>query len=113
MQLVEVCKKSGAAAPLRWQRLVAPGSPIRRVDMRTIVPVALVALFLFAMASTAMAEERTSWVGRDVDNNRVIWSCTRSGGDNWRVSRNGNSDTYETVADDGETLDLQLKGDKG
>ena len=73
---------------------------------------AVLVVSLFAMASTAMAEERTSWVGRDVDNNRVHWSCTRSGGDNWRVSQNGNPDTYETVADDGETLDLQLKADK-
>jgi len=57
--------------------------------------------------------EKTVWVGRDVDNNKVIWSCTKVSGDDWKLKKDGKViGEYEGVTSTDEFFELQLKGSK-
>ena len=75
--------------------------------------VAVLGALLFVMATTVVAAERTVWVGRDVDNSRVFWTCSNTDGDDWTLKRNGGKvGTYETVTNNAEFMELQAKGSR-
>jgi hypothetical protein len=72
-----------------------------------------VACFLAAV-SPAVAAGRTVWVGRDVDNTSVIWSCSNVGGNDWKLKKNGRTiGDYEGVTSTAEFVELRLKGTTG
>jgi hypothetical protein len=72
----------------------------------------LTALFL-ATGSNAVAGGKTVWVGRDVNNNSVHWTCTNTTGDNWILKKNGsNYGSYETVSKSSDYIEVQAKGTK-
>ncbi len=72
---------------------------------------AILAALLVAMAPAAAAAERTLWVGRDVDNTAVHWTCTNTTGDDWILKKNGRIwDKYEEVARTAVYVELQAKG---
>src|SRR5262245_27577271 len=69
--------------------------------------------FLFGAVSLAVAAGKTVWVGRDIDNNKVIWSCSDVGGNNWKLKNNGTTvGDFEGVTSTAEFVELQLKGKK-
>jgi hypothetical protein len=79
---------------------------------RVLFPSVVVTALLIA-AAPALAAERTVWVGRDLDNNKVFWTCSNVGSNNWQLKKN---DTllgeYEGVTSTSEFVELQLKGSK-
>lgn len=71
----------------------------------------VLAASLLAVASPASAAERTSWVGRDIDDKTVFWTCSKLSGDNWTLKKNGKSlGDYEGVTSTGEFVELKVKG---
>ena len=79
--------------------------------MKKDFSVAVSMMLLFAMATTAMAEERTCWQGHEDGNKRVLWTVTHSGGDTWVLKINGRDfGTFETIASKDEYIELQMKG---
>src|SRR5262249_46239829 len=86
------------------------GDPVmRRLLLASLAGVA----FLLAAASLAVAASMTVWVGRDIDNNRIIWTCSNVGGNAWKLKKNGTTvGDYEGVTSTAEFVELQLKGTK-
>jgi len=83
------------------------------VKFATFITAPLAVAFLIAVAAPAVAAERTVWVGRDVDNNNVIWSCSNVGGDNWKLKKDGKIiGEYEGVTSTDDFVELQLKDSK-
>ena len=74
---------------------------------------AAVALLLLTAASSAVAAGNTSWVGRGLDDPKVIWTCTNVSGDNWTLKRNGKvAAQYTGVTSTSEFVELQVAGTK-
>jgi hypothetical protein len=74
---------------------------------------AVVAILFFATVSSAVAADRSVWVGRDIDNNKIFWTCSNIGGNDWKLKKNGTvAGTYEGVTSTAEFVELQLKGTK-
>jgi hypothetical protein len=62
-------------------------------------------------ASWAVAGDMTLWVGRDLDNNNVFWTCSNAFGNDWTLKKNGTVVAeYQGVTSTGEFVELQLKG---
>ncbi len=71
----------------------------------------LTVAFAIVAVSPAVAADRTVWVGRDLDNNQVIWSCSNVGGNDWKLKKNGRTlGDYEGVTSTAEFVELRLKG---
>jgi len=74
---------------------------------------AMFALLVVA-ASTAVAEDRSLWVGRDLDNNNIFWTCSNAVGNDWTLKKNGTVvGEYVGVTSTAEFVELQLKGTTG
>ncbi len=68
---------------------------------------------LLATASTAVAGEKTIWVGTDPDNPRIKFTCSNVGGDNWVLEQNGKTSIkYDGIRSTNTYVELQLKGVK-
>ncbi len=78
---------------------------------RVLYTAAVLGALLAVTASAARAAGGSVWVGRDLDNNRVFWTCTKAGGNDWTLKKNGRSlGDYEGVTSTSEFVELQLKG---
>ncbi len=83
--------------------------------MKTQITTKLFAVYCFVFSTTllAVAAEKTSWVGRDIDNNTVFWTCTNVGGNDWKLKKNGSTlGDYEGVTSTAEFVELKLKNSK-
>ncbi len=69
-----------------------------RIGAFAFYSAATVAL-LACMAPCAVAADRELWVGRDIENSTIFWTCTATSGDNWTLKKNGAFfGTFKTVA---------------
>jgi hypothetical protein len=66
--------------------------------------------FPITAVSSALAAERTLWVGRDIDNKKIFWTCSNAVGNEWTLKRNGKAAVYEGVTSTAEFVELQMKG---
>ncbi len=68
---------------------------------------------LVAATAVAAAAEKTVWVGRDTDDNKVIWTCSNAGNDTWKLKKNGRDEgVYAGVTSNNEFVEVELKGAK-
>src|ERR1700676_4731389 len=76
-----------------------------------LATVALIACFTVSVVP-AVAGERTLWVGRDIDNNRVFWTCSNIDGDDWQLEKRdgGGALACEGVTSTDDYVELQVKG---
>jgi hypothetical protein len=82
------------------------------MKLTLVLAAGLVASFNFTTA-TATAAERTSWVGRDVGNRNVFWTCSNVGGNDWKLKKNDNvAGVYTGVTSTDDFVELQLKGSR-
>ena len=80
---------------------------------QTLLYSAVAAVCLVATASVAVAADMTVWVGRGIDDNKVFWTCSRVGRNDWKLKKNGaNYGDYEGVTSTAEFVELQAKGTK-
>lgn len=71
------------------------------------------AVSLLASASTAVAAERTLWLGRDLTNDRITWTCTNTFGDSWTLERATEKlGNLKAVNSTGDFIELVSKSNK-
>jgi len=56
----------------------------------------------------AALAQRSYWLGRDVGNSRIVWTCMNTSGDNWILKKNGKDVLkYQTIDSNADYIELQ------
>src|SRR5690349_11528415 len=86
------------------------GGPVMK---QVLLGSAVAVVSLLASAPAAVAADQNVWVGRDLNNSRVIWTCSRVSRNDWKLKKNGATvGDYEGVTSTSEFVELQLKGSR-
>jgi len=89
------------------------GDQVMRHVLFLSAAAAAAAAFLVVSASPSLAAKSRVWVGRDLDNSKIVWTCTNVSGDDWKLKKNGETvGEYEGVTSTDDFVELQLKGSK-